>query len=351
MTVKKTLSMTINGRAIGSGAPCFIIAEAGVNHGGKLDTALRMVDVAATAKADAVKFQTFRTDRLVTPTAPKANYQRAGSEDACSQRDMLRELELSAQDHYRLMEHCKELGIEFLSTPFDDCSADFLNRLDVPAFKISSGDLTNFPFLEKISAYGKPMIISTGMASMAEVAEAYSVVKYGEVALLHCTSSYPTRPQDANLRAIDTLATAFPVPIGYSDHTLGIVISFAAVARGAAIIEKHFTLNRNSPGPDQRVSIEPEELKQLVDGVRSIEAAIGSGEKMPLEAEANTALVVRKSLVAARNIPAGSTITRDMVAIMRPGTGLPPSVLSRVVGKVARTTISEGKLITLEELE
>jgi N,N'-diacetyllegionaminate synthase len=343
----------IAGRPVGPGQPCFIIAEAGVNHNGSLEMAHKLVDVAVQAGADAVKFQTFKTERLVTPDASKAEYQRQTTDAAESQYDMLRQLELSPKVHQELMAHCLEKSILFMSTPFGEESADLLDDLGVAVFKVPSGEITHLSFLTHIARYGKPMIVSTGMSYLGEVEAAVRAIEQAgnsKLVLLHCVSNYPADSVDVNLRAMHTLATAFGVPVGYSDHTLGIEVALAAVALGACVIEKHFTLDRNQVGPDHRASLEPDELRRLVQGIRTVEAALGHGRKEPVDSEVDTAAVARKSLVAAQDIPAGATLTPEMVAIKRPGTGLPPTMHPHVVGRIARTVIPAGTLLTWELL-
>ncbi len=338
---------------VGDSYPVFIIAEAGVNHNGELDMALRMVDAAAEAGADAVKFQTFETHRVISAVAPKAEYQARTTGSAESQLDMVRRLELSAEAHYELLARCRERGVLFMSTPFDRKSVDLLDELGVPAFKIGSGEITNWPFLEYIARKGKPIILSTGMSYLSEVDEAVRIIRNAggnQLALLHCVSNYPSDPADVNLRAMQTLAAAFQVPVGYSDHTLGIEVALAAVALSARIIEKHFTLDKNLPGPDHQASLEPHELQLLVNGVRIVEAALGHGRKQPAASEANTAAVARRSLVAAQDIPVGAVLTKDMIAIKRPGSGLPPAMYSYLIGRTARTTIPADALFTWEML-
>jgi N-acetylneuraminate synthase/N,N'-diacetyllegionaminate synthase len=267
---------------------------------------------------------------------------------------MLSKLELTRQDHIDFMEHCKRKGIIFLSTPFDEISADLLDDLDLPAYKIPSGEITNLPFLEYVARKGKPMIISTGMSTLEEVHEALRIVQStgnDEVVLLHCVTSYPAEPADVNLRAMATMTEMLSVPVGYSDHTLGREIPLAAVALGACVIEKHFTLNRDMPGPDHQASMEPDELKSLVEGVRKVESAMGTGRKVPSTAEEANARVVRKSLVAARDIPEGSVITKDDLAAKRPGSGLSPTILPSLLGKEAKVAIDEGTIITMELLK
>jgi len=343
--------MHIGSRAIGPGAPCYLIAEAGVNHNGRLDLALELVDAAARSGADAVKFQTFNAERVTTREAPKAIYQKETTGAEESQLDMLRKLELSDDAHREIQAHCRHKGILFLSTPFDEQSADFLDELSVPAFKIPSGEITNLSFLEHVARKGKPMIVSTGMSSLAEVASAVAVVRAlgnPDLALLHCVSAYPADAADANLRAMQTMATAFDVPVGFSDHTLGLDVALAAVALGACVLEKHFTLDRNLPGPDHRASLEPGELRALVQGTRAVEAALGHGRKEPVPCEADVAMVSRKSIVSAIDIPAGTRVTRELLVMKNPGTGWPPSMLHEVVGRVAAADIPADTILTAE---
>ncbi len=330
----------IAGRKIGPGNPCFLIAEAGVNHNGRLRLAKRLVEAAAEAGADAVKFQTFRTEKLVSV---------AGK----SQREMLRRLELSEQDHRALWDYCRERAILFLSTPFEEGSADFLGNLGVAAFKIPSGEVTNLPFLGHLARKGRPLILSTGMSMLEEVKQAVEAIHRegnDRLILLHCVSSYPADPSEANLRAIQTLRGIFDLPVGYSDHTMGIEVALAAVALGACVIEKHVTLNRRLPGPDQHASLEPAELKALVKGIRAVESALGHGRKEPVPSEQATAAVARKSLVSVKPIPAGSRLTSDLIAIQRPGTGLPPAMLPQVLGRSAARDIPAGTPLTEEML-
>jgi N,N'-diacetyllegionaminate synthase len=338
---------------IGSGYPCFIIAEAGVNHNGSLEMARQLVDVAVRAGANAVKFQTFKAERLATPDAPKAEYQVQATDAAESQYEMLRQLELSPQAHHELMNYCRKKGILFMSTPFDEENADFLDDLGIAAFKVPSGEITNLPFIAHVARKGKPLIVSTGMAYLSEVEAAVRTIEEvgnRDFILLHCVSNYPADPADANLRAMQTMEMAFGAPVGYSDHTLGIEASLAAVALGACILEKHFTLDRNLSGPDHRASVEPDELATLVQGIRNVEAALGHGRKEPAASEANTAAVARKSLVAARDIPTGTKLTGELMAIKRPGTGLPPAMRPYLVGRTVRVDVQGGALLTLEML-
>jgi N-acetylneuraminate synthase len=344
-------TLDIAGRTIGTNQPCFIIAEAGVNHNGDLSLAHELIDAASQAGVDAIKFQTFQAERLVTTDAPKAEYQLETTNAGESQFEMLRRLELDADAHRALIAHCRDKNILFLSTPFDETSADLLEQLGVPAFKTPSGEITNLPYLRHVARKGKPMIVSTGMAFLGEVETAVRTIEAAgnhSFALLHCVSNYPANPADINLRAMQTMARAFGVAVGYSDHTPGIEVSLAAVALGACIIEKHFTLDRSLPGPDHQASAEPAELAALVRGIRIVEAALGDGRKQPAASEANTAAVARKSLVAACDIPAGATLTETMIVLKRPGTGLPPAMREYLIGRVARVAIRAGDLLTLD---
>ena len=328
-----------------------MIAEIGVNHNGDVRLAKQLIDLAAAAGADAVKVQTFTAEALVTPASPKAGYQIETTSATESQLEILRGLELSEDAHWELQQHCNQKGVMFLSTPFDAAAADLLEQLDVPAFKISSGDVTNLPLLEHVAGKGRPMILSTGMANIDEVAEAVKAIRDAgceQLVLLHCVSNYPASVSDVNLRAMHTMAEAFQVPVGYSDHTTGIEISIAAVALGACIIEKHFTLDRNLPGPDHRASLEPSELGTLIQGIRRVGAALGDGKKVPADSELETARVARRSLVAAENISAGTRILREMIAAKRPGTGLSPAKLSLILGRTALVDITAGSMLTPE---
>ncbi len=345
--------LEIAGRRIGAGQPCFVIAEAGVNHNGRVELARQLIDAAAEAGADAVKFQTFRADGLVTRDAPKAAYQRQATDPEESQWAMIKRLELPFEAFRQLQAHAAARGILFLSTAFDEQSLEFLGELRVPALKVPSGELTNLPLLRRMGAMGLPVIVSTGMSWLGEVSAAVDTLcDAGDppLALLHCVSQYPADASQVNLRAMDTLAHTFGRCVGYSDHTLGLEIALAAVARGACILEKHFTLDRALPGPDHRASLEPRELAELVRGVRLVGSALGDGAKQPTAAEIDVAAVARKSLIASRDIPAGGTVTRDAVAIRRPGTGLPPAMREAVLGRRATRHIPAGTLLSLEML-
>lgn len=347
-------SFSISGRQVGGGARCFVIAEAGVNHNGSLARALDLVEIAAASGADAVKFQTFDADRLVTRDAPKAAYQTLATGGAESQHAMLKKLELTADDHRELVALCRERGIVFLSTPFDETSADLLASFDIAAYKTPSGELTNLPFLSHVARIGKPMIVSTGMATLAEVEDAVLAIRASgceELALLHCVSNYPAAPSSINLRAMGTLAQAFGVPVGYSDHSAGLDIAFASVALGATVIEKHFTQDRGLEGPDHQASLEPGELADLVAGIRRVEASLGNGRKLPSESELATAAVARKSLVASEDIAVGGRLTDALVVARRPGTGIPPKERRFVVGRSARVPIAAGTIIEPDMLD
>jgi N-acetylneuraminate synthase/N,N'-diacetyllegionaminate synthase len=340
--------ITLGDRLVGEGVPAYVIAEAGVNHNGDLDLACRLVDAAADAHADAVKFQTFRVGALVTRSAPKARYQRDTTGATGGQAEMLRRLELTAAQHRVLAARAAERGIVFFSTPFDEGSADDLEALGVPMFKVSSGDLTNLPFLRHLASKKRPIILSTGMATLEDVDEAVAAVRGGgdpPLALLHCLSAYPAPPPEMNLRAMDTLRARFGGPVGLSDHTVGLEIALAAVARGAAIVEKHLTLSKELPGPDHRASLEPDELAALVRGIRAIESALGDGVKRPMPSELDTRAVARKSLVAARRLTAGDALTAADVAIKRPGTGIAPRDLPAVLGRRLRRDVEADEVL------
>ena len=346
------LRIEFAGRTLGEGCPVFLVAEAGVNHDGNLAQALALVDAAAECGADAVKFQTFRASALCSLTAPKAGYQEAGTPGE-SQHAMLSRLELSAEAHVAIAARAREKGILFLSSPFDESSADFLERLCVPAFKIPSGELTNLGFLAHVARKKKPMLVSTGMASLDEIERALATISAGAapVALFHCTSAYPARLADANLRAMATLSNAFHVPVGYSDHTPGIEVSLAAAALGAALIEKHLTLDRTLAGPDHSASLGPAEWKRLARGVRNVERALGSPEKRPTESEQEIARVARKSLFAARALSAGQRLEHGDTIALRPGTGISPARLSELLGLVLKTNVPAGAALAEEHFE
>ena len=313
----------------------FIIAEAGVNHNGRLDLAYQLIDVAKDTGADAVKFQTFKAENVVSRLADKAEYQKKTTGSDKSQLDMIKKLEISFEDFVKLKKYCDKKEIMFLSTPFDHQSIDFLYNL-VDIYKIPSGEIINYPYLKHIAAKNKPIIMSTGMANLGEVEEAINTIRTvnseAKISLLHCTTNYPTPYEEVNLKAMQTLAAAFKLPVGYSDHTLGIEVPVAAVAMGAKIIEKHFTLDKNLPGPDHKASLEPGELKEMVKAIRNIEMALGNGIKKPNESEIEIMKVARRSLIATRDIRVGEIIKESDIIIKRPGTGILPKFKEIVIG-------------------
>lgn len=350
----------------------YIIAEAGVNHNGSLEAARKLVEVAAQAGANAVKFQTFNAKKLATASAPKAAYQQKKTDAAESQLAMLQKLELPHDWHWELRAYAQSLGIEFLSTAFDLGSLAFLEELDMPFYKVPSGELTNGPLLWAFARQRRPLVISTGMATLSEVEQALAIVAHAfnsetepsssseiwqgwsqsewrsslteKVTLLHCTSQYPTPVHEVNLAAMDTLK-CFGLPVGYSDHTEGVVVPVAAVARGACLIEKHFTLDRTLPGPDHAASLEPEELAQMIRQIRMVEQIIGDGSKCPQASEWNTRQAARQFVVAARAIPTGKVIERDDLTTARSGSGLPPVNLWDLVGKASSRDYNAGEAI------
>ncbi len=339
---------------VGPGAPCFVIAEAGVNHNGSLEMALQLVDAARAAGAHAVKFQTFRAEKLVSGAARKADYQIANTHAEGSQFAMLKALELSPEAHRRLIAYCAEKGIVFLSTPFDEESADLLERFEMCAYKISSGEVTNLPFLTHIARKGKPVIVSTGMSTLAEVELAVRTLRAAgarDIVVLQCVTNYPADPADINLRAMQTMASALRVPIGYSDHTLGAEVSLAAVALGACVIEKHFTLSRSLPGPDHAASAEPGELRRLVEAIRMVELSLGDGEKRPAASELTNLPLSRKSLHWTRDLAAGECVQpRDVVAL-RPATGLAPVHLPALLERRLVRAVKAGEQVAFSDLE
>mgnify|MGYP001204321585 CR=1 FL=1 len=329
-----------------------IIAEAGVNHNGSLETATKLVDAAAEAGADMVKFQTFSANQLVTTSARKAEYQNQTTDALESQHDMIRKLELSREMHEELIAYCRLCDIEFFSTGFDTQSIDMLVELGLERFKIPSGEITNLPYLRHIGNYGKPVILSTGMATLGEIEAALEVLETSgthrkQITVLHCNTEYPTPMEDVNLLAMLSIGEAFGVKVGYSDHTLGIEVPIAAVALGATVIEKHFTLNRSLPGPDHQASLEPDELKAMVQAIRNIEKALGNGIKRPSPSESKNKAIARKSLVAAIAIRAGESFTDTNLAVKRPGTGISPMRWYEVIARLAIRDFEADELIEL----
>jgi N,N'-diacetyllegionaminate synthase len=329
-----------------------IIAEAGVNHNGSMDFARRMIDVAVDAGADIVKFQTFTAETLVTTAAEKAEYQKDLNGAAESQFDMIKKLELDRDAHMVLIRYCKERGIRFLSTAFDHTSIDLLHELNIPLYKIPSGEITNLPYLRHIGRIGKPVIISTGMATLKEVEDALNIleesgISKGEITILHCNTEYPTPMEDVNLNAMLTMRDGLGIQVGYSDHTLGIEIPIAAVAMGATVIEKHFTLDRTLPGPDHHASLEPNELKDMVLAIRNVEKAMGDGVKMPSPSEVKNISVVRKSIVAGKQIKAGELFSEKNLLIKRPGTGISPMKWEKVLREKSQKDFNKDDLIEI----
>jgi N,N'-diacetyllegionaminate synthase len=346
-------SIELAGRTIGAGEPPFVVAEAGVNHNGQPELALALVDAAADAGAEAVKFQTFTAHALASAQAPQAAYQRERA-SAASQVEMLRGLELSTDGLRAARDRARELGLVFLSTPFDLGALRLLVTLQVKAFKIGSGDLTNVVLLRAVAGHGLPILLSTGMATLAEVDTAVDIVRRGgdpPLVVLQCTSAYPAAAADANLLVMEQLRQRYGVPIGFSDHTLGIGASIAAAALGAAVIEKHLTLDRTLPGPDHAASLPPAEFAALVSGVRDAHAALGDGSKVPTAGETEMRLIVRRSLVANRPLVAGQIITEGDLDAMRPATGISPLRLDEVVGRRAARDLPERVPLMPDDLD
>jgi N,N'-diacetyllegionaminate synthase len=329
----------------------FIIAEAGVNHNGSVEMALRLIDAACAAGADAVKFQTFKADRIIAVNAPKAEYQKDATGTDESQLEMVKKLELDEAAHTGLHNYCQDKNIRFLSTPFDLESIALLTRLGLEIFKIPSGEITNLPYLRKLGALKKRLILSTGMADLSEIKDALDALaeagsRMEDITVLHCNTEYPTPFEDVNLRAMLTIRSAFPgISVGYSDHTLGIEAPIAAVAMGATVIEKHFTLDRNLPGPDHRASLEPHELAAMISAIRNIEKALGTGIKKPSPSESRNIPVARKSIVAAAPIKKGETFTEMNITVKRPGTGITPMRWDEIIGRKAAKPYRKDELI------
>lgn len=328
-----------------------IIAEAGVNHNGSIDMAKQLIDAAAVAGVDYVKFQTFKAEKLVTKDAKQAEYQQRNAADS-SQYAMLKKLELTPRQHEELVAYCQQKGVCFLSTAFDLESIEYLHSLHLGLWKIPSGEITNYPYLKKIAQYGEPVIMSTGMCSMDDVELALSVLlKNGltkeQISLLHCNTEYPTPMQDVNLKAMLQLRDKFGVKVGYSDHTKGIEVPIAAVALGAEVIEKHFTLDRTLPGPDHKASLEPNELKTMVDAIRNIEQALGNGQKQVSKSEEKNMAIARKSIVAAKDIKKGELLTENNLTTKRPGTGISPMRWEEIIGTKAIRDFAEDEMIEI----
>lgn len=330
----------------------FIIAEAGVNHNGSVELAKKMIDAVAQIGVDAVKFQTFKADRIISEFASKANYQLKTTDINESQLDMVKKLELSIQAHETLIEYCRQKNVLFLSSPFDLESIDLLNNIGLETYKIPSGEITNLPYLRKIGSLGKKIIMSVGMAEMREIEGALKIlISAGtpkqNITVLHCCTEYPAPLEDVNLLAMVTIRDTFDIKVGYSDHTLGIEVSLAAAALGAQVIEKHFTLDRNMAGPDHKASIEPIELRDMVKSIRNIERALGDGVKKALRAESLNKSLVRKSIVASCDIAEGEIFTENNIAAKRPATGISPMNWDKVIGKAAKKSFKKDELIEL----
>ena len=335
----------------------FIIAEIGVNHNGSMKLAKRLIDAAVDAGCDAVKFQTFKAENLVTKEAPKAKYQIKNTGASESQYQMLKRLELSAAGHRQLLAYCRKKKVEFMSTPFDEESVGFLDRLGMKTFKISSGEVTDRPLIRKIAATGRPVILSTGMSDTDDVRRAIGWIRSEwkrlkvdpRLTLLHCVSNYPAEIRDMNLKAINTLKSGFGLPVGLSDHTIVTELSVAAVALGAEVIERHFTLDRDMPGPDHKASLEPGQFRSMVEAIRNVERALGDGIKKPAEREKEIRAMARKSLVAAREIKAGETLRAQDITVKRPGTGMPPESIGRILNRRALKGIKKDSLINMRQ--
>jgi N-acetylneuraminate synthase/N,N'-diacetyllegionaminate synthase len=335
-----------------------IIAEAGVNHNGSIETAKRLVDVAAEAGADYVKFQTFKADKLVTKNAKKASYQvKNMSGDDNSQYEMLKKLELTEENHYELKSYCNSKNIKFLSTGFDNESVNFLDNLGIDIFKVPSGEITNYSYLKNIATKGKPIILSTGMCTLDEIGDAFNLlitegVSKDNMTILHCNTEYPTPFEDVNLRAMPIIGSTFDVQYGYSDHTLGIEVPVAAVALGAVCIEKHFTLDRSMEGPDHVASLNPAELKAMIDSIRNIELSMsGNGIKEPSKSELENILIARKSIHIADDLPKGTVIEEKHLVAKRPGGGLSPMQTPDIVGKLLTRNMLADEMLNLEDFE
>lgn len=348
------MHVIIGNAIVGEEHPIFIIAEAGVNHNGSMKLAKHLIDVAKEAGADAVKFQTFKTKNIITRNAEKVKYQKESTGEAESQYNMLQRLELSASKFRELSDYCRRKNILFLSSPFDEDSVNLLEDIGVPAFKIASGEITNFPLLRKVAETGKPIILSTGMSSLDEVSEAIEVLKQSrarDIIILHCTSEYPAKFEDVNLKAIQTMRETFGLLVGFSDHTPRIVAPIAATALGACVIEKHFTISKSLPGPDHKASLNPVELRQMVKEIRTVEKLLGDGKKIPRKGEEEIRRLARKSIVAVKDICMGTKISEDMITIKRPGTGLEPKMIDFVLGKKAKCRIYMDEVIVLDMIE
>lgn len=345
----------LNGKKIGFREQVFLIAEAGVNHNGSLEIAKEMIDLAAETKVDAIKFQTFVTEKMILKSTPKAQYQKTAREDKENFYDMLKKYEFSLEDFKILRDHCSKRGIIFLSTPFDNTSVEWLEELKVPVYKISSGDMDNFPLLSIICTKNKPILLSTGMATLSEVRESVEFInskEINEIVLFQCTTNYPASYEDLNLNVIDTYKKEFPnVILGFSDHSIGIEASLAAVGKGAKVVEKHFTLDKKMEGPDHKASMNPTELAKWVESVRIVELALGSSEKLPAKSELEISKIAKKSIVAKRDLKKGDILKKEDLAIKRPGYGISPKEYYNMIGKIVKNEIFSDTIIKWEDLE
>ena len=347
------MKLKIENKLIGKNLPVFVIAEAGVNHNGDINLAKKLIDVAKESGADAIKFQTFKAKNVVTKKTGMAEYQEKNTGKKESQQEMLKKFELSDNSFNELKKYCDDKNIIFLSTPHSEDAVDLIDTL-IPAYKIGSGDLTNTVLLEKVAKKLKPMILGTGMSNMQEIKEAISTIKNqgnNKIIMLHCTTNYPCPGKNVNLNALQTMQKELDCIIGYSDHTLSTLTPALAVTLGAKVIEKHFTLDKDLPGPDHKASLTPEELTQTIQNIRYAEQVLGSKEKKPADSEKKILKLVRKSIVAAKNIPKDTVLSKELLIIKRPGTGIPPSKIKEVIGKQAIENIEEDELIDFEKLK
>lgn len=347
--------ISINGKKIGPESPIFLIAEAGVNHNGKLNLAKKMIDIALEAKVDAIKFQTFSTEKLLLKTTPKIKYQKENVEDQENFYDMLKKYELTIEDFKILNNYCKEIGLIFLSTPFDEISVKWLDNLNISAFKIGSGDMNNFPLLKLISSKKKPILLSTGMATLEEVIESVNFLKSNnveDIVIFQCTTNYPSNYEEINLNVIDTYKKEFPNNIiGFSDHSLGFEASIGAAAKGVKVIEKHFTINKEMDGPDHKASLNPRELKEWVKHIRNLEKALGDYKKFPSKNEQEIAKIARKSIVTLSDLKEGDLIKREDIDIKRPGYGISPKYFNSLIGKTIKRNVPKNSILFWEDIE
>ncbi|NPV50425.1 MAG: N-acetylneuraminate synthase [Candidatus Methanofastidiosum sp.] len=341
-------NFNIDGSLVGDNSRCYIIAEAGVNHNGDVNIAKELISEASRIGADAIKFQTFYADDLLIENTGKANYQKTNENDKETQYEMIKKLELNQDDFIELYEYSLRKNITFLSSPFDLKSVDFLDSTGISAFKIASGEITNIPLIEHISSKKKPILLSTGMSNLDEIRSAIKAIKKSidNIILLHCISSYPTKYEDANLRVIKTLKSEFNLPVGFSDHTIGITVPIAAVALGACIIEKHFTISKKYEGPDHKISLDPEEFRNMIDSIRIVEKALGNGVKVPTNEEEEMKKIVRKSIVSKYDLAKGTIITKDLIDIKRPGIGIESKYIQDILGRKTVKEIKKNQLLS-----